>query len=427
MPAIVSDIADNPEPHLDLPSPHARARFGALAYREFRLLWFGLLVSNTGTWMALLAQGWLVVELSPSPAVAPFYLGLVGFVRAVPVLALSGFAGAIIDRVDRRRLLAASQFVMALTTLLLGVLAALHVVQIWQVMLLAAISSAAAAFEAPTRQSLVSVLVGRRELMNAIGLNSAAFNAPFVIGPVLGGLLVASVGFAVCFFINAASYIAVLAAVLAMKPKPATPIENRPGLWSDMLAGFDYMRGNAAVLGVIIVSAVLSIVARPYITLLPALAKSVLHADARVLGELMAFAGVGALAGSIITALIGVRRDRGAIFLASAAASGIVLAFLGLARTFWGVSAALVGLGVASMLFLGMANTLLQTYAPLDMRGRVMSIYTMIFLGLMPLGAYVLGFAASLSSLSATFLVGGVIVAAVALGAWLRRDVRELA
>jgi len=175
------------------------------------------------------------------------------------------------------------------------------------------------------------------------------------------------------------------------------------------------------------VSAVLSIVARPYITLLPALAKSVLHADARILGELMAFAGVGALAGSIITALIGVRRDRGVIFLASAAASGIVLAFLGLAQTFWGVSAALAGLGVASMLFLGMANTLLQTYTPPDMRGRVMSIYTMIFLGLMPLGAYVLGFAASLSSLSATFLVGGVIVAVVAFGAWLRRDVRELA
>jgi MFS family permease len=427
VPAIVSEIAEHPETRFDFPSPHARARFGALAYREFRLLWLGMLVSNTGTWMAMLAQGWLVVVLSSSPAVAPYYLGLVGFVRAVPVLLLSGVAGAIIDRVDRRRLLATAQLVMGLTTLLLGILAALHVIQIWHVMLLAAISSAASAFEAPTRQSLVSVLVGKRELMNAIGLNSAAFNAPFIIGPVLGGLLVSSVGFAVCFFINAASYIAVLAAVLAMSPKPPAPVDHREGLWSEMLAGFAYMRGNAAVLGVMVVSAVLSIFARPYITLLPALARSVLNADARVLGELMAFAGAGALVGSIVTAMIGIRRWRGAIFLASAVASGIMLALLGLTRTFWGASAALLGMGVASMLFLGMTNTLLQTYTPPEMRGRVMSIYTMIFLGLMPLGAYVLGFAASLSSLSATFAVGGALVAAAAVGAWLRAEVRELA
>ncbi|MBV8670603.1 MAG: MFS transporter, partial [Candidatus Eremiobacteraeota bacterium] len=178
-------------------------RFGALGYPEFRLLWFGLAISNTGSWMATLAQGWLVVELAPRPALAPLYLGIIGFVRSVPVVLLSGVAGAIADRVDRRRLLVFSQLTLGLSALTLAILAQTHVVQIWQVVVLAGISAVGLTFDAPTRQSLVPLLVGPAELMNAIGLNSAAFNGPGIIGPAIGGILVSTVGVADTFYLNA--------------------------------------------------------------------------------------------------------------------------------------------------------------------------------------------------------------------------------
>ena len=169
----------------ELVPPAPNRRLGALSYPEFRLLWFGLIVSNTGSWMAALAQGWLVVELSPSQALAPFYLGLVGFVRSIPVVLLSGFAGTIADRVDRRRILVIAQIILGLCGLSLAVLSQFHLVRIWHVLLLAALSSATSSFEAPTRQSMVPLLVGPRDLMNAIGLNSAAFNGPAIFARML--------------------------------------------------------------------------------------------------------------------------------------------------------------------------------------------------------------------------------------------------
>jgi MFS family permease len=420
-------VAQPPNLQLDLPAPHARARFGALAYREFRLLWFGLLVSNTGSWMQMLAQGWLVVELAPTPTAGAFYLGLVGFVRAIPVLALSGLAGALADRVDRRRLLFVTNFAMAASGLALGILAAAHVVQIWHVMLIAIISAAAAAFDAPARQSLVPHLVAPRELMNAIGLNSAAFNGPAILGPAIGGIIVASFGVAVCFFINAASYVAVFVALALMRPKPPIHTDNRPGIWWEMAEGFAYVRRNAIVVWLVLLSALVALVCRPYIQLLPAFAKSVLHAGPSGLGIIMAASGAGALAGSIAIALIGVRQHRGLILILSAGAAGIFLALFALTRTFAFASIALAALGASVMVFMGMANTLLQTYTPIEMRGRVMSIYTMIFLGMMPFGSWILGTAASVSSLPGTFLIAGLIVVAAAVFASTRNYVRDLA
>src|SRR5450755_2069030 len=208
-------VPDSPR-HSDAPRedpPLDRARFGAFSYREFRLLWSGLLVSNVGSWMQMLAQGWLVVQLSNSAAEGSFYLGMVGLVRAAPVLALSGLAGALADRMDRRRILTVTQILMGTSALALGILVDVHAVKIWHVMLMAAISAGANAFDAPTRQAMLPQLVGKGDLMSAIGLNSAAFNGPSLVGPALGGLLVAAFGLAPCFFINAASYGAVLVAL----------------------------------------------------------------------------------------------------------------------------------------------------------------------------------------------------------------------
>jgi len=420
-------LVEKPSPRIELPSPHSRARFGALAYREFRLLWFGLLVSNTGSWMQMLAQGWLVVELAPSATLGAFYLGMVGFVRAMPVFLLSGLAGALADRVDRRRLLFYTNFTMGASALVLGCLAALHVVQIWQVMIVAAASSAAAAFDAPTRQSLVPHLVAPRELMNAIGLNSAAFNGPAIIGPAIGGVIVGAFGVATCFFLNAASYLAVVLALILMSPKPPVPVENRPGIWQEMTDGFHYMRRDPRVVGVIALSALFALVCRPYIQLMPAFAKAVVHVGPRELGVLMAAAGAGALAGSVAVAIIRIHHRRGALLIVSASVAGIMLGVLGLTRSLLLASASLVVLGAAVMLFMGMANTLLQVYTALPMRGRVMSIYTMLFLGMMPLGTWLLGSAASLTSLPASFAAGGALVVAAALVSASRRSLRELA
>ena len=426
MPCSFEEASASQEALADQPSPHARTRFGALAYREFRLLWFGLLVSNTGGWMAILAQGWLVVQLAPNASLASLYLGLVGFARAIPVFALSGVAGALADRRDRRRILAVCELLLGLLTLLLGILAQTGVVRVWQVLLIAALSAAASAFEAPTRQSLVSVLVGKRELMNAIGLNSAAFNGPAIIGPALGGLIVSAYGVADCFYINAASYMAVYAAVLLMKPKPPFNALPETDIWSDVIEGFRYVRANALIFAVVLLSALQALIGRPYIQLLPAFSKAQLGAGARELGILLAVSGAGALVGSIATAFIGGRAPRGRLLIGSAAASGALLALLGATHSLWSSATVLLALGVAAMLYLGTANTILQTHTPIAMRGRVMSIYTMIFLGFMPLGSWLLGSIASVTSLPVAFVLGGVVlIAAVAVIA-RRPDIRAL-
>ena len=415
------------DPALERPATLARSRFGALSYPEFRLLWSGLIISNTGSWMQYLAQGWLVVELAANARQGALYLGLVGLVRAVPVLLLSGVAGALADRMDRRRILFVAQCLMGLCALALGLLVAFGVARIWEVMIVAAISSAGGAFDAPTRQSLVPLIVEKRDLMNAIGLNSAAFNGPAIIGPAIAGILVASIGIAPCFFINAASYVAVLVAIAMMSAKPPVPGVHRPGIWHEMLAGVRYMRRSRALLGIMILSTIVAIVARPYIQLLPAFAKGVIGGGPASLGVLGSAAGAGALAGSIVTAFIGLQRHRGVLLLACAAASGLSLLGLAFTHTVPWAAVALVALGWMTLLFMGMANTLIQTHSRLDMRGRVMSLYSMTFLGLMPVGTWLLGSAASLSSLPATFAVAGcIVVAAAGFFAYNDKELRAL-
>lgn len=401
-------------------------RFGALGYPEFRLLWFGLVVSNTGSWMATLAQGWLVVELSPTPASAPFYLGLVGFVRSVPVLLLSGLAGTLADRFDRRKILIISQLILGLCGLALAVLAQLHVVRIWHVLLIASFSASALAFDAPTRQSLVPLLVGEKELMNAIGLNSAAFNGPAIIGPAIGGILVGAVGVAWCFYLNALSYAAVLIALAMMTPKPPIDAIERPGIWHEMRAGLQWVRNRADVFAIFFLSALVAIIVRPYIQLLPAFVKTVMHGGPRTLGLSMAASGGGALVGSIITAVIGLRAKRGALLVASGIGSGLSLTLFALTHEIVLALAALFSLGICVMLFMGMTNTLLQVHTPLAMRGRVMSLYTMIFLGFMPLGSWLLGSAAALTSLPSTLGVAGFLVVMATLAIRSRNTLPEL-
>ena len=401
-------------------------RFGAFAFRDFRLLWFGLLVSNAGSWMQMLAQGWLVVQLASGPAEGSFYLGLVGLVRAAPVLALSGIAGALADRLDRKRILAVTQTTMGLSALALGLLADFHIVRIWHVLIMAAISAAANAFDAPTRQAMLPQLVGKRELVSAIGLNSAAFNGPALVGPAIGGLVVAAVGIAPCFYINAASYAAVLVALAMMRARHPKGATHTTGVWRDASAGFAYVAANPVILAIFALLGLVGLVARPYLQLLPAFVKGVLEGGPQALGIVMAASGGGALAGSLVTALMGRARNRGLIMLIAAGLAGVALVWLASTRAVVPAAFALIALGSSVMLFMGMSNTLIQTNTPLTMRGRVMSIYTMTVLGFMPLGSGLLGWTASLTSLPLTFAVSGALVVLAAIVVAGRADLRAL-
>ncbi len=408
-------------------SPPGAERFGALAYREYRLLWIGLIISNTGSWMATLAQGWLVVELAPKPALAPFYLGIIGFVRAIPVVLLSGVAGAVADRMDKRRLLLVTQCVLGLAALVLAVLAQLHIVRIWHVVLMAAISAAALSFDAPSRQSMVPLLVGPRELMNAIGLNSAAFNGPGIIGPAIGGILVSTVGVADTFYLNALSYGAVLVALAMMSPKPPVVVARREGIWHELIEGLQYVRRQPSILTLFTLALLVSVVARPYIQLLPAFVKTTIVGGPDSLGALMAASGGGALAGSIATAFIGNKRHRGTVAITCALLAGLALFGFSLTRTILAGAVVLVALGAAIMLFMGMTNTLLQLYTALEVRGRVMALYTMVFLGFMPFGSWLLGTVAALTTLPLTLGVAGLAVAVASLVVMRLSGLRELA
>jgi MFS family permease len=409
--------------------PGRTSAIAALRYRDFRLFWFGLLVSNTGTWMQMFGQGYLVVLLAVRdgvPQLAPLYLGLVGLARAIPGLALGLFGGAVADRSDRRRLLTVTQSAAAVTAAILATLAITDKINIVEILLLGALNSTIFAFDAPTRQSMVPRLVPERDLMSAIGLNSAAFNGPQIFGPVLGGLIFApfasqpTFGAGLLFSINAISYLAVVVALLRMQPVPVVGKSADVSLLDSIREGLAYVRQDVVVRWIIILAAATAVFARPYIQLLPAVAHEVLQVGAVELSWMLAASGVGALLGSLATAALGSLRKRGAVLIGSAVSFGLFLIAFTMQRSLLGSLPLLVLLGFATMVFLGMANALLQTRSPDHLRGRVMSVYTMVFMGLMPLGSMVMGSIGAVAGVAAGLLAGGALCTLIALYAAVR-------
>ena len=409
--------------------PGRTSALAALRYRDFRLFWFGLLVSNIGTWMQMFGQGYLVVLLAVRdgvPQLAPLYLGLVGLARAIPGLALGLFGGALADRTDRRRLLLVTQSAAAVTAGILAALAITGKINIVEILLLGALNSTIFAFDAPTRQSMVPRLVPERDLMSAIGLNSAAFNGPQIIGPVIGGLLFApfastpTFGAGLLFLVNAISYLAVVGALLKMRPVPIVGSSGEVSMLDSIREGLAYIRQDVVVRWIVLLAATTALFARPYIQLLPAVAHELLQVGALELSWMLAASGLGALLGSLGTAMLGGLRRRGIVLIASAIGFGIFLVLFTMQRTLLPSLPLLVLLGFSTMVFLGMANGLLQTRSPDHLRGRVMSVYTMVFMGLMPLGSMVMGAIGSAVGIDAGLLVGGVVCALVSLYALLR-------
>lgn len=395
---------------------------GALRFHDFRLLWMGLLVSNLGTWMQFTAIGYFVVKLSPTPQLGSLYLGILGVARAIPVLLASPVAGVVADRLPRRRVLFVTNSTISLLALLLAVLTSLHAINIWGLIALSMFNAAAQSFDVPARQSWVPLLVDREYVGNAIGLNSIAFNAPAVIGPAIAGFLIAYVGVAGSFYINAGATLAVVAALLFMQSPPPSSTTQEPLLVS-IRTGIAFLLSHRILRYVIIFFMVSALMVRPYSLMLPAYALNYLHADAKGLGWAIAATGLGGFGGALVTALFGSRERRGTLWLISAGTMGISVFALGLVRTLWLSIPVLILIGLATLAFMGMSNILIQTLSPDAVRGRAVSVYSMVALGFVPAGAFVIGGLGSLIGLGHSFVVAGIVTAVFVVWLMLRRPI----
>jgi MFS family permease len=396
------------------PVPDRRPNFlDAFRFRDFRLLWGGLLVSNLGTWMQFTALGYYVAALAPNAAVGSFDIGLIGASRALPVLLLSPFAGVVADRYPRRRVLLLTNSATALLALLLFVLIATHHAPLWTLMITSGLQAATQSFDAPARQSWVPLMVPRQYVGGAIGLNSVAFNAPSVVGAPAAGLLIAAIGVAPCFLVNAIATLAVVVALVFMKPAPPSS-RRRGNVVGAILEGIRFLVAHPVLRWIVLMLVVASLTIRPYNFQLPAYAVHVVHTDARGLGGLMAAAGAGAILGAFFTAATGGER-RGIIWLSSGVVGALGVLLLGLTQAFVPAAAILAVIGLSTLSFIGSSNILLQTLAPDEMRGRALSVYSMILLGLVPLGSLLVGVCATVLELRWTFVVAGAIALASAL------------
>src|SRR5882762_1772617 len=397
-------------------APAARAfRLGALSHRNFRLFLLGQGISLIGTWMQSVALGWLVLDITNSP----FAVGLTQAFRSLGVLLFTVYAGVIVDRVDKRRLIVWTQALQMLEALALAVLVWTGRVTTWQVMVLAAFFGVVNAFNIPARQAFIAELVGKEDLMNAIALNSSMFNAARIVGPAVAGVLIGVAGVGMCFFLNGVSYVAVIAGLLAMRLPPFVTRPMPPSAWEGVRQAVAFIRGDTRVWVLVVLVAVFSVFGFPFIVLMPVIARDVLHTDARGYGLLMAAVGIGAMLGALGLALRGPRVHKGAALLEGGAAFGALLVLFTAMRSV-GVALALLALaGCAMIVTTALANTMLQTLVPDELRGRMMAFYALVFVGLAPLGAFQAGLVAEHAGAPFAVALGGVgCLIAVALAAW---------
>ncbi len=390
----------------------------ALRYRDYRLLWIGLLVSNLGTWMQFTAMGFFVARMAGSAHQAALDLGILGASRAIPVLLLSPIAGVVADRLPRRRVLFVTNTTMALAALILALLASAHALNLFGLALISALNSGANGFDAPTRQSWVPLLVDRRYIGNAVGLNSIAFNAPAVIGPAFAGLLIVWIGVAGAFYFNAGATLAVVVAVILMKPSPPSVQPAEP-TWHAMKQGLSFIVAHPVLRWIVLAQFVTAILTRPYSQLIAAFAVNVLHAGPRGLGWAVSAIGIGGFGGALATAYFAQRERRSRLWLQAGllmSAGVLVLAFIPSLRL---AVCVLFAIGAGTMAMMGATSTLIQILSPDNVRGRALSIYTMIAIGVMPLGSLVDGAIGSIIGLRETFALAGALCVALFLAIWL--------
>jgi predicted MFS family arabinose efflux permease len=415
-PARVADAATRPRTAASLPAERRRWQaFSALRHREFRLLWLGLIVSNVGSWMQMVALGWLVYSLTNSP----FWLGLVGFVRAVPVFVFTLWGGVLADRADRRVVLLVANSTVALLALVLGMLVVTGTASVGLVLLIAFLTAAAWSFEVPSRQSLVPDLVPPDDTIRAIALQSAAFNGAGVVGPAIAALIIDRLGIAGAFLVNGVLSFAVVVALLLMQPVRRR-VAGAGSALSNLVEGFRYVQSAPVIAALFAMIAVTSLIARPYLQLMPVFARDVLQVGASGLGMLMGLIGAGGLVGAFAIASLGSYRRRGQVLVAS----GMIFCLLlvAFAASPWFVLSSLLcfGLGFTQNFFFASTNTMIQTNVPGALRGRLISMYAFIMMGFMPLGSMFVGSLGELIGVPPTVALGGAVSLLVLVGTMLK-------
>jgi MFS family permease len=399
-----------------------RPNLGALAHRNFRFFFFGQGISLIGTWMQAVALGWLVLDLTNSP----FAVGLNQALRSLGVLVFTLYAGVVVDRVDKRRLIVWTQVLQMAEALALALLVWTKTATTWQVMVLAVLFGIVSAFDIPARQAFLVDLVGRDNLMNAIALNSSMFNAARIVGPAVAGVLIGATDVGMCFFLNGISYVAVLAGLFAIRLPRFVPRVQEYSAWVGFRQAVAFLRSNPRVSTIVLLVAMFSVFGFPFLVLMPVVARDVVHTSARGYGLLMAAVGVGAMLGALGLALAGRGMKQGRALLQSGAAFSALLVAFAAVRSF-GLALLLLALaGCAMIVTTALANTMLQTLVPDALRGRVMAFYAFVFVGMAPLGAFQAGFVAEHQGAPMAIAVGGVVcLVAVGLATWQAPELRR--
>src|SRR5580658_1254229 len=351
-----------------------------------QLFFSGQTISLVGTWMQNVAQAWLVYRLTGSSVL----LGLVSFAGQIPVFLAAPLAGIVADRFRRHRVVIATQTTSMLLAFALAALTLTGTVRIWHIFVLAALAGVVNAFDIPARQALIVDMVSREDLMNAIALNSSMFNASRVLGPAVAGLLVASIGEGWCFFANGVSYIAVIVGLFMMRVTPRE-IERSGSAIEKIIEGFRFVRETKPVLALLLMVGLVSMATMPVMVLMPIFADRILHGGARGLGLLMGATGIGALLGGLTLASKRGVKGLGRWVWVAATAVGTCLFLFAMSRHFWLSVAFLAPAGFAMLIQMGSCNTLIQVMVPDRLRGRVMSVYTMMLLGMGPISALIGG------------------------------------
>jgi len=396
-----------------------RRMLAAFTYRDFRVQWIGACTSSIGTWMQIVAQNWLVVSLTHSP----FFLGLDAFLQQLPIILFSLIGGVFADRYDRRRTLIASQVVQMSTSGMLALLMFLHVVQIWHILVLSFVTGCAQSFGGPAYQSLIPSLVDKKDLPNAVALNSIQFNVARVLGPLAFGLTLAAFrkwGYSepqamnACFFLNSLSFLVVINTLMMLRVKHIPPATS--GRMGDELrTGLSYVKHHSSLAALIVLAAATTFLGFALLTFLPIFAEKIFHEGADTYSHLMAFSGAGSIVGALIVAWLGKFPKMGWTALLVQAVYGILIIAFAVSRVLWLSDILLFLTGAALMVVFSTVTSLFQMIAPNEMRGRVMSIYMLAFRGGMPLGSLASGYIATFIGAPMVIGINGALLVVVAI------------
>ncbi len=398
-----------------MPPSHARSinPFRVLqVHRNFRLFWIGQTISLTGTWMQQVAQGWLALQLSDSA----FIVGVVAAAGSLPILLFSLYAGVFIDRLDKLKIVTIAQVLLSLQTVVLWWTVWTGIIDIPLLVILALINGLISSIEIPARQSLIVELVGRDDIVDAVALNSGGFNLARIIGPSIAAAVIASAGLAWCFGINALSYIAVIACLMKVKLPKFVPAERVSRALDDFREGIAYIRGKREVKGLIGVMAVFSIFGLQYLTLMPVIARDVLHTDASGYGLLVTSVGVGAVFGALTLAALSARVKRGKLFTITTFTFATLLLLFSFINIRSVATVVLMLLGLTMLINGALANGILQSIVPDALRGRVMAAYVFVYVGFTPIGSLLEGAVARATSVQWALGSGAIIM--LAYTAW---------